>query len=303
MARHLYLHSEDLDGWLAPHNHEIPARYVALLSRLEGLSVEAGGERHELRIVLNSGKSPAYLEAQAARFGGGHLIGCIGAAYRAVGGPTHRVAPPTDDFRRLRQLLGLPERQTGVLPVPGAGEAVELVAEEGKQDEHGDLVLTLFPEPEPVAHRWRFRGGLDRHELCRRVREAIEGHRLALHAYPPHGDGGLDIVPIAFGRPLGKWTLPWIARQLFPESTLYVTHGGDSGTDLPALEEPGVLPLTATGTDVVDAVRRGDGLVVDGPAAGGPAVLRCYRALARRGFYGPLSPQVERICADFGNGV
>lgn len=78
--RHVYLHSEDLDGWLAHPNQPMQPVYAECFRRLEGLRLEVGDTLHEIRIFLNSGKSVGYLETQARAFGGRHVIACSGAA-------------------------------------------------------------------------------------------------------------------------------------------------------------------------------------------------------------------------------
>src|SRR5687767_3827339 len=137
--RRVYVHSEDLDGWLAFPNRPILPQYVRFLSRVQGLRTEVDGATHEIQIVLNSGKAPEYLEYEARRFGGRYVISGNGAAWREVGGRTHRVAPPSDDFVILRRLLGLgPEdREVVRLALPGEPD----VALEDKRDDRGEIVF------------------------------------------------------------------------------------------------------------------------------------------------------------------
>ena len=293
----IYLHSEDLDGWLAVPNRPILARYLTLLRRLQGLRIEAGGASHEIQIVLNSGKAPEYLEREARRFGGRFVISGNGAAWREVGGRTHRLVPPSDDFLILRGLLGLgPEDRDVVrLALPGRPE----VALEDKRDEEGEIVFSLFPEPDPVAHRWTFRGGIDPHSLKQRLEQFVSEHGLRLHVPPPHRDGAVDVLPLLDGRPVGKWTLRLLAARMFPGAQVRLTHGGDAVNDLSAMEGPGVIALTAAGCEVADAVRRLGGVVAPGEAPDGGAPVYCYRELARREWYGPLSGEVAGIAASF----
>jgi hypothetical protein len=292
---HVYLHSEDLDGWLAPPNEPILPLYRDCFAELEGLRVETAAGRHELRIVLNSGKSPAYLEQQAHSFGGRFVIACSGAAWREVGGATRLFAPPGPDFGELRRRLGIDATSIGVVELQLPQGRVEVALEEGKQWEGRDLVLTLFPEPEPVRQRWRFRGGVDRQGLRSYLVELIREHRLALAVLEPHGDGALDVVPVVAGRAVAKWTLPELARSMFPEARLHLTHGGDGGGDLPAMLAEGVMPLSACNCEATFRTAAGRGVVARRDAPAGGAALECYLTLAERGFYGPLSKDVLAI--------
>lgn len=293
---HVNLHSEDLDGWLAPPNKPLCPIYQDCFAELEGLQVETATGLHELRIVLNSGKSADYLERQARTFGGRFLIAGNGAVWREVGGATRLFAPPSPDFGRLRGLLGIGAESTGVVELQLPQLRAEVVVEEGKQWDGRDFALTLFPEPEPVRHRWRFRGGIDRLALRRLVLELIREHRLALSVLESHGDGALDVVPLVAGRAVAKWTLPELARAVFPEAHLHLTHGGDGAGDLPVMEAEGVTPLSASNCEATRWVAAGlGGVVARRTAPEGGAVLECYAELAQRGFYGPLSRQVAFI--------
>lgn len=290
-ARIVYFHSEDLDGWLAVPNHPILPEYVALLRRMQGLRVEADGEIHEIQIVLNSGKAPKYLEEQAQRFGGRFVISANGAAWREVEGETHRLVPPSPDFATLRRLLGLaPEDRDVVrLALPGEPE----VALEDKRDSAGEIVFSLFPEPEPVAHRWSFTGAIDRHRLKTHLEALIAEHGLELHVPPVHRDGAVDVLPLWEGRPVGKWTLPVLAPRMFPGAEVRLTHGGDALNDLSAMEADAVTGLTAYNCpDCAPAVSARGGIVANSSAPEGGALVECYRTLAERGWYGPLSRQV-----------
>ena len=51
----VYLLSDDLDGWLCPVNRSILPENVALLSRLQGLSLETDTGVHRVETVLTSG--------------------------------------------------------------------------------------------------------------------------------------------------------------------------------------------------------------------------------------------------------
>lgn len=293
---HVNLHSEDLDGWLAPPNEPLCPIYQDCFAELEGLQVETATGLHELRIVLNSGKSADYLEGQARTFGGRSVIAGNGAVWREVGGATRLFAPPSPDFGRLRGLLGIDAESTGVVELRLPQLRAEVVVEEGKQWDDRDLVLTLFPEPDPVRHRWRFRGGIDRLTLRCHLLELIREHRLALAVLEPHGDGALDVVPVVGGRAVAKWTLPELARAAFPEAHLHLTHGGDGAGDLPAMEAEGVTPLSTTNCEATCRVAASlGGVVARRTAPEGGAVLECYAELAKRGFYGPLSMRVTRI--------
>jgi hypothetical protein len=203
-SRIVYLHSEDLDGWLALPNHPILPEYVELLRRVQSLRAEVDGVVHEIQIVLNSGKAPEYLEEQARRFGGRFVISANGAAWREVGGITHRLVPPNADFVTLRRLLGLSAEDRDVvrLALPGEPE----VALEDKRDAEGEIVFSLFPEPEPVSHRWSFVGGVDRHTVKAHLETLIAELGLELHVPPVHRDGAVDVLPLWKGRPVGKWT-------------------------------------------------------------------------------------------------
>lgn len=300
LMHQIYVHSEDLDGWLAQPNEPLLPVYRDCFAELEGLRVEAEDGRHELRIVLNSGKAPGYLETQAGRFGGRFVIGCNGAAWREVGGETRLFAPPCGDFAVLRALLGVAEDAEGVVELRLPTGRTEVAIEEGKRWDGRDLVLTFFSEPERVRQRWSFRGGMERRVLWDLLDGLIREHRLALAVLEPHGDGAVDVVSLAAGRPVGKWTLPLVAADLFPGSHLRLTHGGDAAGDVPALEAPGVLPLSAGNCAVTAAVAvaRG-GVVARRSAPEGGAVLECYAALAERGFYGPLSGPVAGILSRF----
>lgn len=292
---HVYLHSEDLDGWLAVPNHPILPLHVDFLAEIQGLRLEESGSLHEIQVVLNSGKAPEYLECEARRFGGRFVISANGAGWREVGGGTHRLVPPTADFTTLRRLLGLsPEvRDVVRLELPGSPE----VALEDKRDPEGEIVFSLFPEPEPVAHRWDFIGGMDRHTLKEHLVRLIRQHDLELHVPPPHRDGAVDVLPLLDGRPVGKWTLPLLARRMFPEAVLRLAHGGDALNDASAMQAEGVTPLTAPNCpDVAAIARERGGVVACAEAPEGGAVVECYAELARRGWYGPLSQRVAEVC-------
>jgi hypothetical protein len=294
VARVIYLHSEDLDGWLAPPNRPLRPLYAAALLELQGLAVEADGTRHEIQVVLNSGKPPEYLEAQARAFGGEFVISGNGAAWRRCGGPTRRFGPPCPDLARLRRLLDLPGEAGDVVRLSLRGEWVEVALEE-KRDAHGDIVLSFFPEQAPVAHRWTFRQGTDRAVLGAYLQELVEEHGLAVHVAPPHADGALDVLPLLDGRPVGKWTLPRLAAELFPGADLRLTHAGDALNDLSAMEEDGVIPLTSTDCPLTAAVAQRKGGVVAARTPAEGAALECYAELARRGWYGPLSSRVLEV--------
>lgn len=295
-VRRVYCHSEDLDGWLAVPNRPILPRYVEFLRRIQGLNREVAGVRHEIQVVLNSGKPAEYLECEAMRYGGWFVISGNGAAWRECGGRTRRYGPPGPDLGVLRALLGLHPDAEDVTSIRVRGRTVQ-VAVEGKRDADGDIVLSFFPEPEPVAHRWSFRGGTDRTELKEWLEGLIAGHELRLHVAPPHRDGAVDVLPLVEGRPVGKWTLPELARELFPAAKVALTHGGDAVNDRSAMEAPGVVPLTAANCpDLVEVVRSRGGVVAERPAPEGGALVECYAELARRRFYGPLSTPVSEIC-------
>jgi hypothetical protein len=295
--RHVYFHSEDLDGWLAFPNEPLLPVCGGCLADLQGLTIETAGEIHQVQIVLNSGKSPAYLEQQARLFGGQYVIACNGAAWRECSSGTHRWVSGTRDFAVLRRLLAIPSTAVGVVSITIGRLAAEVAVEEGKVDEEGDIVLTLFPEAALVARRWQFRQGIDRYTLRKRVCDLIREHGLALHVLEPHRDGALDIVPLADGRPLAKWTLPSVAAQMFPSAVLHLTHGGDSSSDLPGMEAEGVVPLSAANCpDTLLTASRKGGVVASRPAPDGGAAIECYQELARRGFYGPLSERVAAVC-------
>lgn len=301
MIRHVYLHSEDLDGWLSQPNRPLLSVYAACLSELQGLTNAADGETHEIQVVLNSGKSPDYLEDQASVFGGRFVIACGGAAWRECGSATRAVAPACPDLASLRSLLGIPCDAEGVVPLlpPGAvDEPIELAIEEGKRLDGTDLVLSFFPEQEPVRHRWRFHEGTNRHALHGLLRDLIEEHSLALAVLEPHRDGAVDVVPFFQGRPVTKWTLPRLARRMFPDSVLHLTHGGDGLNDVDAMEADDVLPLTARNCVATRAVAHWKGgVVAERDAPQGGAAIECYLRLAEREFYGALSPTVGEICS------
>lgn len=293
MRRHVYLHSEDLDGWLAPPNGPLIPACGAFLAGLEGLSVLRGGELHELRIVLNSGKAPAYLLTQAELYGGEYIIACNGAAWQRRGDPVRLFGPPNPAFARLRSLLGLPPCAVGVAELRWSGCRAAVAIEEGKQADGGDVVLTLFPEAMHGRSRWSFTTGVDRYTLCNYLRSLIRDHSLALEVLEPHRDGGLDVVSKVEGRAVAKWTLPRLATEMFSGSVLHLAHGGDASNDLPALQAEGVTPLTASNCkDTVDAVRARGGVVTVRSAPRDGALFEAYRELAIRGWYGPLSDQV-----------
>ncbi|HTE17285.1 MAG TPA: hypothetical protein VK689_02760 [Armatimonadota bacterium] len=296
--RHIYLHSEDLDGWLSVPNQPLAPRCTAFLRRFQGLTLETSDALHGVQVVLNSGKAPDYLEAEARRFGGEHVISGNGAAWRRCGGPTHRFAPFTRDLLTLRRLLGISANARDVVRLALPSGEVEAALED-KRDAEGDIVLSLFPEPAPVAHRWSFRGGCDRHTLRTELVRLIQTHGLALHVPPPHRDGAVDVLPLVDGRPVGKWALPLLSARMFPGAVLHLAHGGDAINDLSAMEAEGVIPLTAANcTDTVEIVRREGGVVAGRAAPEGGAAIECYGELARRGFYGPLSERVARLCEE-----
>jgi hypothetical protein len=297
---HVYLHSEDLDGWLAPPNEPLRPVYRECFAALQGLRAETEDGRHELQIVLNSGKAPDYLEEQARSFGGRWVIACNGAVSREVGGATRLFAPPSGDFAALRSLLAVPAATVGVVELDLTGTRAEVVIEEGKQWAGRDLVLTFFTEPEWVRHRWQFRGGIDRWTLADQLTDLIRRHDLQLAVLEPHGDGALDVVPVVRGRAVGKWTLPDLAAEMFPSAVLHLTHGGDGAGDLPAMQTEGVTPLSTLNCAATYrvALRQG-GAVARCSAPQDGAVLECYAALAEREFYGPLSYRVGEIVQPF----
>lgn len=309
MHRTIYFHSEDLDGWLAPQNQPILPAYLPLLRALQGLSIVEEDRRHEIQIVLNSGKPPEYLEAEAVRFGGEAVISGNGAAWRCTGGATQRLAPFTPELGWMREALGLPPGVEDVVDLRLGDRSVE-VAVEGKFDAQGDIVLSFFPETEPVRHRWTFTQGTDRWELAAYLTDLITARGWSLYVAEPHPDGAVDVLPMIDGpsgingRPVGKWTVPLLARRIFPEADLRLTHAGNGGNDLDAMEEPEVLPLTAAncGRCAEVAGPRG-GVVATRPAPAGAAFAECYLELARRGFYGPLSARVEAITHQYLQGT
>jgi hypothetical protein len=296
-VRHVYLHSEDLDGWLAPPSRPLLPLYAACFRELHALRHETDAATHEIQVVLNSGKAPGYLEAEAAAFGGEYVIGCNGVAWKRRGEPARALVSRVEAFAVLRRRLGLSPAETGVARLALAAATVEAAIEEGKRDARGDLVLTLFPEAAAVAHRWRFRTGTDRFTLRDHLCRIIAEERLPLDVLEPHADGGLDVVPRLDGRAAGKWTLPLIAAQMFPGAEVRLSHGGDAANDLAAMEAEGVLPLSAANCPATaDVARQRGGVVAARPAPEGGAVLECYAELARRGWYGPLSERVGEVC-------
>lgn len=298
MVKTVYFHSEDLDGWLARPNEPILPSYLPVLRALQGLAVEENGGRHEIQIVLNSGKPPEYLEVEARRFGGRAVISGNGAAWREAGGVTRRFGPPTPELGLLREELGLPPAVENVVTLRLGQRRVE-VALEGKLDAEGDIVLSFFPEPGPVAHRWTFAQGTDRWELADYLTGLVTAHGWALSVAEPHPDGAVDVLPCLEGRAIGKWTVPRLARRLFPDADLRITHGGNGANDIDAMEEPEVLPLTAENCGrCADVAARRGGVVAVRLAPEGGAWVECCYELARRGFYGPLSEAVERVCRD-----
>ncbi len=293
----IYLHSEDLDGWLAPPNHPMLDGYVEFLAQIQGLERIEAGVTHRIEVILNNGKAPEYLEPEARRFGGRYVIGGNGAAWRQVGGPTRRVGPQENDLHHIRRLLGFGDERTGVIRLQGTGIHAAVALEE-KRDEHGDIVLSFFPEPEPVAHRWTFPRQIDRWELRAALLDLVRDHGLALDVPEPHGDGAVDLLPLLNGRPIGKWTLPRIAASLFPDAEVRMTHGGDSRNDMDLLEVVGVVPRASShcpGPAALTA-RRG-GIVSSRRAPEQGAAIECALNLARREFYGPLSEPVARLAA------
>jgi hypothetical protein len=262
---------------------------------LQDLRCEADDGLHRIEIILNSGKSTEYLEREAAGFNGRHVIGCSGASWRPCGGELLTFAPARDDFARLRSLLRIPELAVGATSLWLGSREVGAAIEEGKRTSTGDIVLSLFVEPELVKHRWQFAGGTDRFELWEYLSGLIAEHGLALALLKPYPDGAVDVVPLVDGRALAKWTLPEIARRLFPGATLKITHGGDGHGDVPAMEGPGVLPLSASCCEATAGCSARCGGIVAQRAPEEGAVLECYAELARRGFYGPLSETVLAI--------
>ncbi len=287
------MHSEDVDGWLAHPNRPMAEVNRRFLSEVHGM--EEGGFRIE--VVLNSGKSPRYLLVVAESIHGTFVIGCNGAAWQKRGSPVRLVASLNDDFRRLRQALALPATAVGKVTALVLGQAGELVIEEGKQVDGKDIVLTLFPEEQLVAHRWSFRGFVDRWRLKEAIEGVIFSQGLRLAVLEPHADGGLDVVPVVDGRPLAKWTLPQVARAMFPNEQLRIAHGGDGVNDLAAMQAEGVFPITSRScVEVVSVVRQRGGYVADASAPDGGSLMEAYRHLAQRGHYGPLSPRVAQLC-------
>ena len=290
----IYLHSEDLDGWLAPPNFPMLDPYVEFLTRLQGLETVVDGVTHRVEVILNSGKAPEYLEPEARRFGGRYVIGGNGAAWRKVGGPTQRVGPEENDLRHVRRLLGFGDARTGVVRLRTAGLNATVALEE-KRDAFGDIVLSFFPEPEPVAHRWTFPRETDRWELRKALLGLVNEHGLDLDVPEPHGDGAVDLLPLLEGRPIGKWTLPRVAAAMFPGAEVRMTHGGDSRNDLDLLEVVGVGARASSHcTEPAALARRLGGVVSERRAPEEGAAIECTFELARRGFYGPLSETVSR---------
>lgn len=299
MSKTVYFHSEDLDGWLAVPNHSILPAYLPVLGALQGLAVEEAGVRHEIQIVLNSGKPPQYLEAEARRFGGQAVISGNGTSWRKAGGMIQRVARPNSEFGLLREALELSPEAEDVVEIRMGRHRVQVVLE-GKFDAAGDIAISFFPEHPPVSHRWSFTQGTDRWELMAFLRALIAERGWALSVAEPHPDGAVDVLPRIDGRPVGKWTMPRLAPRIFPGAELRITHGGNELNDVDAMEAPEVLPLTAANCSacVAVAARRG-GVVATRPAPEGGASIECYHELARRGFYGPLSHRVAEICGRF----
>jgi hypothetical protein len=127
----------------------------------------------------------------------------------------------------------------------------------------------------------------------------IQEHHLALAVLEPHGDGALDAVPVVAGRAVAKWTLPELARAMFPEARLHLTHGGDGAGDLPAMLAEGVTPLSALNCEATCRTAAGHGVVAQRDAPAGGAALECYLTLAERAFYGPLSKDVLAIVSRY----
>lgn len=162
-----------------------------------------------------------------------------------MGGETHWFTPPHLDFVKLRRLLGASPEGAGVVTLSCGDCSAEVAIGERKGVPAGDVVLTLFCDPKAVAHRWRFRGGVEACQLVVLIRRLIVRYGLALAVLEPHADGALDVTSLISGRPLAKWSLPALAARAFPDATLHITHGGYGQGDLTAMSAPEALPLGA----------------------------------------------------------
>jgi hydroxymethylpyrimidine pyrophosphatase-like HAD family hydrolase len=301
----LYLLSFDVDGTLTGPNYSmygIHGKYEMLLKELQQLSgVEA---------VLNSGKSFEVLETSAVRFGGRYIIACNGAACQMIGGERFIFGGGSEDLIKMRLLLGLGEKDEGVKHITVGSQTYEVVIEEEKHD----MVLTIFSEPEWVAHRYTFKGGIDRNSIYEHISYLIKEHSLNLNVLHPHGDGAVDIVRLFDSKPIDKSTLPQMVKMIWPSvPNIKIAMFGDGANDVPAMTAEGVIGITFPEADeekVKQPVREHNGIITtlpawikqpDGAYKTGGGVIEGVKLLAQKGFFDDLEKQIVAICNELLN--
>lgn len=293
----LYLISVDMDGTVAAPNQKLSGVYEKFLRALQKLP--------RIEVVLNSGKSVKYLEREAARINGRYIIAMNGATMQILGGDQMVFGGNRKDIVKLRHLLGLKADDEGVKPIHVKKDTFNVAVEEGK----GDMVLTLFSEPEWVKHRWQFDQGLHREEMHAHLKKLVKEHDLHLHVLEPHPDGAVDVVRLYHEKPIDKSTLPKMVRAVWAHAKLkQISMFGDGTNDVPALTAPGVVGFTfpeANVEKVIKPVLQSGGYVTARPAwiksetgtyIPGGGVIEGIQTLAYKGFFEDLERSVVRLC-------
>ncbi len=293
----LYLISVDMDGTVAAPNQKLSGVYEKFLRALQKLP--------RIEVVLNSGKSVKYLEREAARINGRYIIAMNGAAMQILGGDRMVFGGHRKDIVKLRHLLGLTAEDEGVKPIHVKKDTFNVAVEEEK----GDMVLTLFTEPEWVKHRWQFDQGLHREEMHDYLKKLIKEHDLHLHVLEPHPDGAVDVVRLYHEKPIDKSSLPKMVREVWSHAKVkQISMFGDGSNDVPALTAPSVVGFTfpeASVEKVIKPVLKSGGYVTARPAwiksetgtyTPGGGVIEGIRTLAYKGFFEDYENEVTKIC-------
>jgi len=289
-----------MDGTVAAPNQKLSGVYEKFLRALQKLP--------RIEVVLNSGKSVKYLEREAARINARYVIALNGAAMQILGGDQVAFGGNHKDIIKLKHLLGLKAADEGVRPIHVKKDMFNVAVEEGK----GDMVLTLFSEPEWVKHRWRFDQGLHREEMHTYLKKLVKKHGLHLHVLEPHPDGAVDVVRLYNEKPIDKSTLPKMVREVWSHVKVrQISMFGDGSNDVPALTAPDVVGFTfpeANVEKVIKPVLRSGGYVTAHPAwikletgtyVPGGGVIEGIQTLAYKGFFEDLETLVLKLCTKY----